>query len=67
LLRRAARDLNLCAERSLMVGDSDRDVAAGQSAGCRTVFIHNQYNAAEAERCRPDAFVNRISEIGSLL
>ncbi len=67
LLRRAARELNLCAERSLMVGDSDRDVAAGQSSGCRTVFIRNEYNAAEAERCRPDAFVNHLSEIGSLL
>jgi len=67
MLLRAAADLNICTERSLMVGDSDRDVLAGQSAGCRTVLIRNEYNAGEAARCSPGAIVDDLSEIQPLL
>lgn len=67
LLRRAAAEWNISPERSLMVGDSDRDVLAGRAAGCRTVFVRNEYNAAELARCSPDAAVDRPSEILSLL
>lgn len=39
MLLRAARDLDIELSRSWMVGDSPRDVEAGQRAGCRTVRI----------------------------
>lgn len=67
MLLRAGRDFHVALDRSIFVGDSDRDVAAGASAGCRTVFIRNQYNASEAERCRPAHYVNTLSEIIGLL
>jgi D-glycero-D-manno-heptose 1,7-bisphosphate phosphatase len=42
LLEAAARhDIDLAA--SFMVGDRDRDIEAGQAAGCRTVFVDGGY------------------------
>jgi histidinol-phosphate phosphatase family protein len=67
MLLDGSRDLEIALDRSLLVGDSDRDVAAGQSAGCRTVFVRNEYNAAEAARCAPEFIVNHLSEIVPLL
>lgn len=40
LLIQAAADLGLDLTRSLMVGDRLTDVAAGRSAGCRTLWVH---------------------------
>lgn len=39
LIVQAAKDLNIDAERSFMVGDNWRDMAAGRAAGARTVFL----------------------------
>lgn len=67
LLLRARRDWNICMERSIMVGDSDRDILAGAAGGCRTIFVRNEHNADEADRCSPSAFVNSVAEIIQLL
>jgi histidinol-phosphate phosphatase family protein len=67
MLMRAAEELNLALDRSIMVGDSDRDVIAGRLAECRTVFVRNQHNADEIHRCTPDAVINHLQEIMSLL
>jgi D,D-heptose 1,7-bisphosphate phosphatase len=39
MLLQAARDLDLDLGQSWMIGDQDRDVAAGRSAGCRTILL----------------------------
>ncbi len=39
MLLRAAEKYNIDLARSWMIGDSPRDVAAGQNAGCRTALI----------------------------
>lgn len=39
MLHAAAEDLRIDLSRSWMVGDQERDVAAGQSAGCRTILL----------------------------
>jgi D-glycero-D-manno-heptose 1,7-bisphosphate phosphatase len=49
LLEAAARDAGLSLRDSFMVGDRWRDVEAGRTAGCVTIFIDRGYN----ER-RPD-------------
>jgi D-glycero-D-manno-heptose 1,7-bisphosphate phosphatase len=43
MLLDAARDLNLDLNQSFMVGDRWSDIAAGQGAGCRTVYIGYGY------------------------
>ena len=42
MLLRAARDLDIDLNHSWMVGDSPRDIEAGQRAGCRTVRIRSK-------------------------
>jgi len=43
MLTRAARDLALDLHRSFTVGDSERDLVAGQKAGCRTILVRTGY------------------------
>lgn len=43
LLEYAAQDLDLDLRQSFMVGDRWRDIAAGQTAGCRCLFIDYLY------------------------
>ena len=61
LLLKAAEKYAISLETSFMVGDRWRDVAAGQNAGCKTVFIDYGY----LERCSkkpPDLTVNSLVE-----
>jgi D-glycero-D-manno-heptose 1,7-bisphosphate phosphatase len=53
MLLAAARDWNVDLARSFLVGDRWKDVAAGQAAGCRTVYVDGGYD--EAVRPPPDA------------
>jgi D-glycero-D-manno-heptose 1,7-bisphosphate phosphatase len=52
LLVDAARSLDLDLSGSYMVGDRWRDIDAGRSAGCRSVFIDRGY--AERRACGMD-------------
>ena len=40
MLLRAAAEMGLDLRSSWMIGDAMRDVAAGESAGCRTILLH---------------------------
>lgn len=46
MLLQAARDLELDLKASWAVGDSDKDVAAGRAAGCRTILLASDPNPA---------------------
>lgn len=52
MLLQAARDLNLELSACWMIGDQNRDIAAGKAAGCRTILIRSQ--EAEHPSPRPD-------------
>lgn len=39
LLLQAAKDFNIDLSQSIMIGDSDRDVEAGEAAGCKPVLV----------------------------
>jgi D-glycero-D-manno-heptose 1,7-bisphosphate phosphatase len=45
----AARQFNLDLARSYMIGDRWRDVEAGNSAGCTTIFVDRSYHERRPE------------------
>ena len=49
MLMQAAREFGVDLERSFMVGDRWRDVAAGQAAGCASFFIDYGYREKRPE------------------
>jgi D-glycero-D-manno-heptose 1,7-bisphosphate phosphatase len=55
MLHAAAADLSLDLRHSFMVGDRWSDIAAGQGAGCRTVYIDNGYQERQPQE--PDHVV----------
>jgi D-glycero-D-manno-heptose 1,7-bisphosphate phosphatase len=59
MLRRAEADLGADLARSWMIGDTWMDVAAGRSAGCRTILVGPEWRTASSlpEARRPDAAV----------
>ena len=61
MLFNAAKKHGIALDRSWMIGDRWRDVDAGRSAGCRTVFIDYHY-AAEPRPNQPDVVVGSLSE-----
>ena len=42
MLKLAAKELGLDLEQCWMIGDDDRDILAGEAAGCRTIMIKQQ-------------------------
>jgi D-glycero-D-manno-heptose 1,7-bisphosphate phosphatase len=60
LILDAARAHAVDLHASVMVGDRWRDVEAGRRAGCRTVFVDDEY--AERKPENPDAVVGTLDE-----
>ena len=65
LLLDASKKWNIDLAASFMVGDRWRDIAAGASAGCKTVFIDNNY--AEPRPADPDYVCGSLAEIAPIL
>jgi D-glycero-D-manno-heptose 1,7-bisphosphate phosphatase len=65
MLLAAAADLSLDLDRSFMVGDRWSDIAAGQSAGCTTVYVDNGYQ--EQQPHAPDHVVGHPVEALDLI
>ncbi len=51
MLLQAQTDFNIDLARSWMVGDSERDIIAGQNAGCKTILITTGKNNYNADYC----------------
>jgi len=51
-LFQSAQEFGIDLKASFMIGDRWRDIEAGRSAGCKTIFI--DYHYAEKERVEPD-------------
>ena len=66
LIEQACRELDLDPARSVMVGDSRRDVDAGHAAGTRTILVRTGHGAHEeampARGAEPDAILNNLME-----
>jgi histidinol-phosphate phosphatase family protein len=60
MLHAAAEDLGIDLARSWMVGDQERDIAAGQSAGCRAILLeHDDVRLADSRARSAADFVER--------
>ncbi len=59
-----SKKIKIKPSRSVIIGDSPEDVAAGKSAGMTTVAVTYGLNSKKVLRdCKPDFFVNDITEI----
>lgn len=65
MLFEAARKWSLVLSQSFMVGDRWRDIEAGKAAGCRTVWIRNDYQERRPEN--PDVIVGSLHEASILI
>lgn len=68
MLLKAAEELDIDLQRSWMVGDSDRDVEAGRTAGCRTVLISaSQSEYGYPDKGRPDHIAVNLREAANII
>lgn len=63
MLRHAAQDFDIDYAKSVMVGDSDKDVLAGQAVGCKTIFVKNEFKTQYLANCSPDRIVENPKEV----
>jgi len=62
LILQAAKKYKINLAQSYMIGDRWKDIVAGKQAGCKTIFIGNEYDKSPVN-LKPDYSVNNISEI----
>jgi len=69
MLLRAAEDLDIDLPDSWMVGDSPRDIEAGQRAGCRTIRVRrpSEEPAEEDEDVQADFTVRNLVEASRMI
>lgn len=60
LLTQAAQEHNVDLKTSIMIGDRWKDIEAGQNAGCKTVWLNNNYQ--EKKPAQPDFIANSLTE-----
>ncbi|MBC7815010.1 MAG: HAD hydrolase-like protein, partial [Burkholderiales bacterium] len=69
LILQAAQQWNIDLAASFIVGDRWSDIAAGQAAGCRTVFIsggeHGNYG--KLEQCQPDWLARDLTQAAEII
>ncbi len=70
LLLQAAEEHHIDLESSVMVGDTDRDIAAGKAAGCRTILVLTgklRREDAAHFNSRPDMIAQDLAEAAELI
>ena len=65
MILEAAREQGIDLGRSYMVGDRWRDVSAGKTAGCTTIFV--DYGYAETLETPPDFVVTSLLEASRII
>lgn len=61
LLLQAAQEHQIDLTKSVMIGDRWKDVAAGQAAGCQTIWLQRDYEEKKPEQS-PNTVVSKLSE-----
>ena len=65
MLVQAGRDLGVDLDRSWIVGDQPRDVAAGRAAGCATILV--SIDPAAIEAAQPTDVVTTLAEAAEII
>lgn len=63
MILEAMKRFNIDFENSWVVGDNDKDVNLGKTAGCRTILIKRPYSG----ECEPDFTVDSLSEVVDII
>lgn len=58
MIIKAAEKFGIDLSKSWVIGDTDKDINAGKSAGCRTILIQRSYSG----NCEPDFSVQNLSQ-----
>jgi len=61
MFKKAAREFHIDLSRSLMIGDSERDLQAGINAGCITIGVRTGYGIRKSA-VMPDYFFENLKE-----
>lgn len=59
----AAKDFGIDVKNSLLVGDNDFDIIAGNAAGCRTIMVNGNIGIKEAEKKLREIIVSGALEV----
>ena len=70
LILDASKKWNIDLKNSFMIGDRWKDIKAGASAGCKTIFIDNKYKESESKQIKAsfttDTLLNAVYIIEKL-
>jgi len=61
MFRQAASDFNIDLSKSWMIGDAERDIIAGENAGCKTVGVMTGYGVKKTT-VKPEFFFKDLRE-----
>jgi histidinol phosphatase-like enzyme len=59
---RAARELGIDLERSVVIGDRWRDMAVANAVGCRGILVKTGYGATEALKPQPGVSADAVCD-----
>jgi len=62
---KAAKEYNIDLKSSYMIGDRWKDIAAGETAGCKTIYIDYKYNEKQPKNY--DFKINSIKDIERII
>lgn len=66
MLIQAAKEFGINLQKSWMVGDTWKDIKAGQAAGCRTILIRNEIDNA-GKTIKPDFTAENLLEAAKII
>jgi histidinol-phosphate phosphatase family protein len=67
MILKACKEHDLDPNISIMVGDGDNDVLAGQAVGCKTIFVKNEFRGHESMLVESDYVVESLADVLPIL
>jgi D-glycero-D-manno-heptose 1,7-bisphosphate phosphatase len=65
MLVQGSRDFGIDLARSWMIGDRAKDIEAGRAAGCRTVYLRHDYDAASTHTAHYE--IEQLNELLAII